>query len=243
MLSLSSIRAGYAGVDVIRGVDLVVPTGATVALLGPNGAGKTTLMRVAAGLIDAWSGTVELDGVPLDRMAAHDRARRGVCFISGGGGIFRDFTVRDNIVMFTEGGCPTLAESAAVQIVVDAFPILGCFLELEAGRLSGGQQQMLALSRALVTDAPTVLADELSLGLAPVVLDELFGVLGRLHTAGRSLLLVEQYVDRVLDIADYVYLLNKGSVAFVGEPEQCRGSAVFDHYVGGRQESPAMTGR
>jgi branched-chain amino acid transport system ATP-binding protein len=156
-----------------------------------------------------------------------------------GGGIFRPLTVRENISIFAGDK----ATPEVVDTIVQTFPILGQFLEREAGRLSGGQQQMLAFSRALVTRATTVLVDELSMGLAPIVIDELFEVIRRLRTEGRSLLLVEQYVDRVLDIADYVYLLHKGSVALVGEPDQCRHSAVFDHYLGGQHAAAAAGGR
>lgn len=228
MLRLDGIRAGYDGVEVLRGVDLIVPSGATVALVGANGAGKTTLLRVAAGLLAIRSGRVDLDGRDLSGEPPHRRVGRGLCFVPEGGGIFRPLTVGENIAMYAQGRDTAKATEAVLQ----TFPALERFLDVEAGRLSGGQQQMLALSRALVTAATTVLADELSMGLAPVVVDEIFEVIGRLRSEGRSLLLVEQYVDRVLDIADYVYLLHKGEVVLVGEPEQCRHSEVFDRYLG-----------
>jgi branched-chain amino acid transport system ATP-binding protein len=238
MLQVTGIRAGYGRTEVLRDVDLVVPSAAAVALLGANGAGKTTLLRVIAGLLPVQSGTVEIDGVALDGAAPHDRARRGLCLIPGGGGIFRTLTVRENIDMFTETGGP----ADPVGVVVDAFPVLGRFLNLEAGRLSGGQQQMLALTRALVSPAQTVLADELSMGLAPVVLDEIFAVLENLKAQGRSLLLVEQFVDRVLGVADYVYVLHKGVVTFVAEAEQCRHNTMFEHYLGGAAVAAAGGG-
>jgi branched-chain amino acid transport system ATP-binding protein len=228
MLRLDGIKAGYDGVEVLRGVDLIVPSGATVALVGANGAGKTTLLRVAAGLLPIRSGRVDLDGRDLSDEPPHRRVGRGLCFVPEGGGIFRPLTVGENIAMYAQGRDTATATAAVLQ----TFPALERFLDVEAGRLSGGQQQMLALSRALVTAATTVLADELSMGLAPVVVDEIFEVIRRLRSEGRSLLLVEQYVDRVLDIADYVYLLHKGEVVLVGEPEQCRHSEVFDRYLG-----------
>ena len=231
MLQVTGIRAGYGRTEVLRDIDLVVPSASTVALLGANGAGKTTLLRVIAGLIPARAGTVEMGGVSLDGAAPHERARRGLCLIPGGGGIFRPLTVRENIIMFVEAGGP----ADPIDVVVDAFPVLGRFLGLEAGRLSGGQQQMLALSRALVSPAPIVLADELSMGLAPVVLDEIFEVLQDLKAQGRSLLLVEQFVDRVLAVADYVYVLHKGAVAFVAEADACRHNTMFEHYLGGAE--------
>ena len=235
MLRLEGIRAGYDGVEVLRGVDLIVPSGATVALVGANGAGKTTLLRVAAGLVAMRSGRIELDGRDLSGDKPHRRVHRGVCFVPEGGGVFRPLTVKDNIAMYAHGQ----DVGKATEAVVRTFPALERFLDVEAGRLSGGQQQMLALSRALVTAATTVLADELSMGLAPVVVDQIFEVIGRLRSEGRSLLLVEQYVDRVLEIADYVYLLHKGEVVLVGEPEQCRHSEVFDRYLGVHQAATA----
>ena len=120
----------------------------------------------------------------------------------------------------------------AVDRAVAAFPVLGERLGQQAGTLSGGQQQMLAVSRALIVDAGFILADELSVGLAPVVVDEIFATVQTLREQGRSLLIVEQYVDRALAIADYVYILHKGRVAFVGEPERARDGDVFSHYLG-----------
>jgi branched-chain amino acid transport system ATP-binding protein len=232
MLTLTGVAAGYQGVDVLRDVDLVVPDGSCVALLGANGAGKTTLLKVAAGVGPTLrAGTVTLNGCRLEATPAHTRARLGLCLVPEGRGIWRQLSVRENLELFAAGGA-----GSAVDRFVEAFPKLGPFLDHRAGALSGGQQQMLALGRALVTDAGVVMADELSVGLAPVVVDEIFGVMRRMQGEGRSLLIVEQYVDRVLDVADYVYILHKGRVVFVGEPEQCRGSAVFDRYLGTHTE-------
>jgi branched-chain amino acid transport system ATP-binding protein len=227
-LTLAKVTAGYGRTTVLRDVDLVVPAGRTVALLGPNGAGKTTLLKTAAGLLRPGSGEVWLGDRRIDGLPEHRRADAGLCLVPEGHGIFRQLTVRDNIAMFRRGR--RVAE--AVDRVVTAFPILGERLSQEAGRLSGGQQQMLALSRALVVDAAVILADELSLGLAPVVVDEIFEVVEAFRREGRALLLVEQYVNRALAVADYVYILNKGEVVFVGEPEQCRDTSVFEQYVG-----------
>jgi branched-chain amino acid transport system ATP-binding protein len=240
MLTLHRVVAGYHGVNVVRDVDLVVPAGSSVALLGANGAGKTTLLKTVAGVgPQLRAGSITLDGRRIDGTPPHVRARLGVCLVPEGRGIFRRLTVRENLELFVAGGGRRHGAEAArrtvpdaVDRLLDAFPMLASFLDHRAGALSGGQQQMLALGRALVTDAAVVLADELSVGLAPVVVDEIFGVIGRMQAQGRSLLIVEQYVDRVLDVVDYVYILHKGRVVFVGEPEQCRGSAVFDRYLG-----------
>jgi len=228
VLTLSGVRAGYGRLEVLRGVDLTVPEGCAVALLGANGAGKTTLLRVAAGLLGTTYGTVRLAGREADSARPHRRARRGLCLIPEGRGIFRPLTVRENIAMF----CAGRDTAAGIETVTAAFPVLGERLSQRAGTLSGGQQQMLAVSRALLGDYQLILADELSVGLAPVIVDEILATIDVLRRQGRSLLIVEQYVDRVLEIADYVYILHKGQIAFVGEPAQCRQSGVFERYLG-----------
>ena len=233
MLELKNVHAGYGTVPVLRGVDLRVPTGSTVALLGAHGAGKTTLLRTAAGLIRPTGGEIVLDGRAVDHEPYHRRARRGLCLLPEGRGIFRDLSVRDNLTMFAAG----LKTSDVVNIAVEAFPALEHRMNDLAGQLSGGQQQMLSVTRALLPGTTLVLADELSVGLAPVIVDEIFDVVLRLKASGRSLLIVEQYVDRVLAVADYVYILHKGRVVFVGEPEQCLKTEIFDQYVGASAHS------
>jgi len=229
LLAVRGLRAGYGRTEVLRGVDLSVPAGSTVVLLGANGAGKTTLLRTVAGLVPASGGEIRFDGRPLTTVAAHDRARRGICLIPEGRGIFRRLTVRENLVV--QAG--PRRERAAVDRSAALFPILRDRLDQPAGTLSGGQQQMLALARAFVTDAPLILADELSMGLAPVVVDQIFEALSVLHREGRSLLLVEQYVERAVAVADYVYILAKGTVVFAGEPAECTSGAVFARYLEG----------
>ena len=233
MLALKKVHAGYGTVPVLRGVDLRVPSGSTVALLGANGAGKTTLLRTAAGLIRPTGGEVLFDGRSVGHEPFHQRARRGLCLLPEGRGIFRDLTVRDNLTMFA-GDMKT---SEVVKIAIDAFPALEAKLNIPAGSMSGGQQQMLSVVRALLPNVSLVLADELSVGLAPVVVDEIFDVVLQLKASGRSLVIVEQYVDRVLEVADYVYILHKGRVAYVGEPEQCLKTEIFDQYVGAAAHS------
>jgi branched-chain amino acid transport system ATP-binding protein len=228
MLRLEQVQAGYGRVPVLHKVDLAVPDGSTVALLGANGAGKTTLLKVAVGLLRPTSGRVVLDDEVINSSRTFRRARMGLCLIPEGRGIFRQLTVKENIAMFVSGR--DLA--GAVERATDAFPILGERLGQVAGTLSGGQQQILALTRALLSDARIVLADELSMGLAPVIVDEIFEALEALRRQGRSLLLVEQYVDRALAVAEYVYILHKGHVAFVGEPTQCEDHEIFERYMG-----------
>ena len=238
-LEFRGVSAGYGRTTVLRGVSLAVPRGKTVALLGANGAGKTTLLRTAAGLLRPTAGEIRLDGQRVDHLPEHGRSRLGLCLVPEGHAIFRSLTVRENLAMYAGGprgsGVSPGKNSvdAAVDRAASAFPVLGRRLGQPAGTLSGGEQQMLALSRALIADARVILADELSLGLAPVIVDEIFQVVDGLRREGRSLLIVEQFVSRALDIADYVYILHKGSVAFVGEPGQCRqDEGLFAKYVG-----------
>jgi branched-chain amino acid transport system ATP-binding protein len=228
MLELSLVQAGYGSVEVLHAVDLVVPDGAAVALLGSNGAGKTTLLKAAAGLVRASAGTVRIAGSDVTRDPANRRTRQGLCLIPEGRGIFRQLSVRENIAMYAGGRNVSDALARAAR----AFPVLLERSHQTAGTLSGGQQQMLAVARALVSDAPLILADELSVGLAPVIVDEIYAAVGEMRNQGRSLLIVEQYVGRALALADYVYVLHKGRIVFVGEPEQCQHSQIFERYMG-----------
>jgi branched-chain amino acid transport system ATP-binding protein len=228
LLEVRGLRAGYGRSEVLHGVDLMVPPGAAVALLGSNGAGKTTLLKTIAGLVPAREGQVLLQGAPVERRPANARARAGVCLIPEGRGIFRRLTVRENLTM--QVGRRHL--NGSLEKATARFPKLGQRMDQVAGTLSGGEQQMLALARALVTDPLVVMADELSVGLAPVVVDEIFEALEVLEAEGRSLLLVEQYVERAVGIADYVYILQKGEIVFVGEPSQCASGVVFARYLG-----------
>jgi len=227
-LELCGVHAGYGRTAVLRGVDLTVPQGSTVALLGANGAGKTTLLRAAAGLLGLTAGAVRLDGRPAPA-SADGRARAGLCLVPEGRGIFPRLTVEENVALFAGG---RRRRDDAFERAAAVFPVLGQRRRQTAGTMSGGQQQMLAFSRALCADATVILADELSFGLAPIVLDELFDAVARLRDAGRSLLVVEQFVDRVIGLADWVYVLDKGTVTFVGEPGQLADGGVFERYLG-----------
>ncbi len=228
MFELRGIDAGYSGTRVLRAVSLAVPTGSVVALLGPNGAGKTTLLRTASGLVPTDAGRMLMDGVDVTGWKPHRLVGAGICHVPEGRGIFRNLSVRENLVL----AAPKSSPDEAVERGVDAFEKLGQRLGQTAGTMSGGEQQMLALARAYIADPRLVLLDEVSMGLAPLVVDEIFEFIGRLATAGTSLLLVEQYVTRALDVADYVYLLNRGQVTFAGDPGELADEDVFARYVG-----------
>jgi branched-chain amino acid transport system ATP-binding protein len=227
MLELRGIEAGYGGHTVLRDVSLTVQPGTVVALLGPNGAGKTTLLRVASGLLRPSAGTVLLGAQDVTRARPYARARRGLCHIPEGRGIYPTLTVRENLVLHARRG----EEAAALDRATSAFGVLGGKLRQPAGLLSGGQQQMLSLARAYLCDPKVVIVDEASMGLAPVVVDQIFEFLGQIAASGTALLLVEQYVNRALALADRVYLLNKGSVVFTGRSADV-GDDLFAHYLG-----------
>jgi branched-chain amino acid transport system ATP-binding protein len=232
MLELRRVEAGYGEHTVLRDISLTVQPGTVVAVLGPNGAGKTTLLRVVSGLIKPSAGAVLLDGEDVTRTRPYARAQRGLCHIPEGRGIYPMLTVRENLVLHSRKG----EETAALERATSAFPVLGDKLRQPAGQLSGGQQQMLSLVRAWITSPRLVLVDEASMGLAPVVVDKIFEFLGQIAASGTALLLVEQYVNRALALADRVYLLNKGDVLFSGIPAEITDD-LFTHYLGTAQSA------
>jgi branched-chain amino acid transport system ATP-binding protein len=227
MLEFQGVSAGYGGTTVLRGVDLVVPTGSVVALLGPNGAGKTTLLKVGSGLMTPQTGSLLIDGENVTGESADALVKRGVCHVPEGRGIFRSLTVRENLRVFAGGD-----DDEAFGRAIEAFPKLGQRISQVAGTMSGGEQQMLALARASLTDPQIVLLDEVSMGLAPRIVDDIFVFLEQLARQGRSLLVVEQYVEKALAIADYVYILSRGTVQFAGDPNELDAAEVFAKYLG-----------
>ena len=228
LLELRGVTAGYGRTTVLRGVDLSVPPGAVVALLGPNGAGKTTLMRVAAGLVGVSSGHVLLGGEDVTRARPHQRVKQGLCLIPEGRGIFPNLSVRENLTLQV----PPWRQEDGFEPALRAFPVLEERLSRMAGSLSGGQQQMLALSRSFLAHPNVVLLDEVSMGLAPRIIDEIFEALVNLSHTGVALLLVEQYVTRALELADTAYIMNRGQVVYAGAASELQGEEVFERYLG-----------
>ena len=228
MYALHGVSAGYGDALVLRDVDLVVPAASVVALLGPNGAGKTTLLRVASGLLPSSAGDITFENQRVTGWVPHRLSQAGICHIPEGRGIFRNLTVRENLLLQADPA----AEDEGITRAVDAFPRLGERLQQRAGTLSGGEQQMLALARAYISNPKLVLLDEVSMGLAPRIVDEIFEFIGRLAAEGTALLLVEQYVTRALAQADYVYLLNRGRIDFAGEPFELADEEVYSRYFG-----------
>jgi branched-chain amino acid transport system ATP-binding protein len=228
MLRLEDVTAGYDNTTVLRRITLTVPDSSVVALIGPNGAGKTTLLRVASGLVRPRQGRLVIDGSDLTRCRPHELVSRGICHIPEGRGIFPELTVRDNLVLFSQAN----EVDGSIARAVDAFPRLGPRLNQQAGTMSGGEQQMVALARSYIAHASVVLLDEVSMGLAPLVVDEIFEFLARLAQGGTAMLLVEQYVTKALALADYVYVLDRGHIGFAGEPAELEGDDVFARYLG-----------
>jgi branched-chain amino acid transport system ATP-binding protein len=228
-LRVRDLAAGYDRTTVLDGVDLEVAEGGITALLGPNGAGKTTLLRAISGLIGVSRGQVLLHGQDVTQTPLHQRARLGLCHVPEGRGIYRTMTVEDNLRMQV----PAAEEAAAVDKAVSAFPVLGRRLDQMAGTMSGGEQQMLALAAAYTRSPSLIVVDELSLGLAPVIVDQLFEFLARLASEERvSLLMVDQYAAKTLEIADHAYVMRKGQIVFQGAAAGVSVDELFERYIG-----------
>jgi branched-chain amino acid transport system ATP-binding protein len=208
-----------------------VPEGSLVGVLGPNGAGKSTLLRAIAGLVKPSRGAIFFRGERIDHLPANAIARRGVCLIPEGRGILPALTVADNLKLALP------KERLSVEVVFERFPILRDRLQQQAGTLSGGEQQMLALARAFGERPELLLVDEPSLGLAPRLVGMIERTLRHLHTErGRTIVWVEQYAARVLAVADLVYILGRGRVVWAGEPSELRRSPVLIRsYLGGQK--------
>ncbi|HZS15222.1 MAG TPA: ABC transporter ATP-binding protein [Candidatus Dormibacteraeota bacterium] len=232
ILQLESVEAGYGATVVLRDVELSVPAGSIVALLGANGAGKTTSLRIASGLLRPLRGRVVFDGEDVTALSASRRAARGMCLIPEGRGIFRRLTVRENLELFLPPW-KSGSKAGALEAAITAFPVLGSRRNQIAGSLSGGEQQMLAVARAYLGSPKLILADELSMGLSPIVVDKIYESLQQLNETGVGLLVVEQYVDRALEMADYVYVLVRSRIVWSGPAKEMDEAMLTESYLGG----------
>jgi branched-chain amino acid transport system ATP-binding protein len=235
LLEVSGVTTGYGKVEVLHDLALSVPAGSVVALIGPNGAGKTTTLRALAGTLPVWRGSITFDGVRLDRLRPVDRARLGLTLIPEGRGVFPGLSVRDNLDLAARAdrAAPESVRDERLTSVLDTFPRLRERLDQRAGTLSGGEQQMLSLSRALLAGPRVLMLDELSMGLAPKIVEQLFETVGELKASGLTILLVEQYLTYALRYADICYVLSKGRVSFVGEPAELQESEeLSSSYLG-----------
>jgi branched-chain amino acid transport system ATP-binding protein len=228
-LEIMDLRAGYGRVEVLHGVDLVVPRGSVMALMGPNGAGKTTLLNVAAGLLPATSGCVHVAGMHVNGVAPEVFSRAGVCSIPEGRGVFPNLSVRENIRVFTHAANGDV--DAAEESAFTNFPRLRERRNQLAGTLSGGERQMLALSRAFFSQPSILLLDEISMGLAPIIVSELYEKVGQLAAEGIAILLVEQFAAAALRVADYAAIMRQGRIEVLGEPDDVQ-DALSEAYLG-----------
>lgn len=217
LLNVQGIKSGYGVVEVLRGIDLHVMPGELVALLGSNGAGKTTLNLTLSGLVATRAGQVQFDGYDITGLHSRQVVVRGLIQVPEGRKVFPNLSVHENL----ELGAFTRGRERRVQNlekVYDTFPRLKERVSQLAGTLSGGEQQMLAIGRGLMAEPRLLILDEPSLGLSPLLVEELFGLISQLRSTGLSILLVEQNVGQSLDIADRAYVMENGQIRFSGTP-------------------------
>jgi branched-chain amino acid transport system ATP-binding protein len=213
MLELDGVRAGYGAINVLWDVSMRVEAGKLTTIIGPNGAGKTTLLRAVMGLLPASGGEIRLDGRRLNGTPAWHMADHGVAMIPEGRMVFRDMSVEENLIMGAFHKSHRAHLKPRLEQSYEMFPRLRERRSQLAGSLSGGEAQMLAMARGLMSDPRLLIVDEPSLGLAPLVVNELFEILERLKAGGRTIVLVEQNTERAIGVADHVYLMQSGKVA------------------------------
>ncbi len=238
MLQIKNLEAGYGKVHVLQGISIEVPKGQVVTLIGSNGAGKTTTMRAVSGMIRPTAGEITLNGKRIDHLESNQIAKLGLAHSPEGRRVFATMTVTDNLLL---GAFPRLTGSrpkgnvqADLERAMELFPRLKERRQQLAGTLSGGEQQMLAMARAVMLNPEVVLLDEPSMGLAPILVEEVFRIIARLKQEGVTMLLVEQFAAAALKVADYGYVLENGRISVHGEASKLMNdSAVRAAYLGG----------
>ena len=230
LLEIAGLTAHYGDFQALFGVDLRLDAGETVAIIGANGAGKSTLMRAITGVAKVTGGSIRLDGGEIQRLAAPDILMRGVAMVPEGRRLFPSLSVEENLLI---GGHARRGDGAwTLERVYDLFPILRERRHNPGTALSGGQQQMVAIGRALMSNPRVLLCDELSLGLAPVVIKEIYAALPSIKEGGASLAIVEQDIGQALKVADRVYCMMEGRVTLTGRPGELSRDAIHDAYFG-----------
>ena len=219
LLEVKGLKSGYGAVEVLRGVDLHVMPGETVALLGSNGAGKTTLNQTLSGLVDTRAGQVQFDGHDITGLHSRQVVMHGLIQVPEGRKVFPNLSVHENLELgaFTRGRD---RKQENLHKVYAIFPRLKERVSQLAGTLSGGEQQMLAIGRGLMAEPRLLILDEPSLGLSPLLVEEMFGLIAQLRSSGLAVLLVEQNVGQSLDIADRAYVMENGHIRFTGTPDE-----------------------
>ena len=229
MLSVRGLSAGYGGLEVVRSLDLELKAGEWLALIGPVGAGKSTLLGVLAGLVAARLGEIWLDGEDIRLLPPHRRLRLGIALVPEGRRLFSGMTVRENLLAGTHALVDPSMRRRNLEQVCELFPVLAERTRQIAGTLSGGEQQMCAIGRALMASPRLLIIDEVTLGLAPLVVQPLFAALARLHHQGMTLLTVEQNVPMVLAHADRGCVLSGGAIVMEGPAAVLRDDADLPH--------------
>ncbi len=234
LLEVRDLVCGYGHIGVLEGVSLSVPSGRIVTVLGANGAGKSTLLKAISGLLAPTAGTVRFGGEEIGRLRPADIVARGLLHVAEGRRLFRSQSVRENLDLgFFGAGLGRAEEKRRLDEVLTMFPMLAERPNIAAGSLSGGQQQMLAIAQALLRTPRLLMLDEPSLGLAPIVVDQVMDVILRLREAGVAIVLVEQLVERALEVADVAYVMANGRMLGHGTPAELAGGELVRHaYLG-----------
>jgi branched-chain amino acid transport system ATP-binding protein len=233
-VQLDGVSAGYGGIDVLQDISLTVPAGQVCAVLGPNGAGKSTALKVMSGQLVPSKGTASINGQPIAGVPTERLVRRGLCVIPEGRGIFPNLTVTENLKMASFAGA---SYADILEKSFQQFPQLAGRRNQLAGKLSGGEQQMVSMARALAVNPSVLLVDELSMGLAPKVVEELYAVLAGIARHGLTILVVEQFAAEVLKVADSGALLINGRITYHGAPNVV-GDMISSAYLGGEHTAP-----
>lgn len=232
MLEITNLKAGYKGIEALKGVSLSVTEGEMVAIIGANGAGKSTLLNSMSGVVRAMAGQIMFDGRDVTRLPPHVIARAGLLHVPEGRQVLADMTVQENLML---GALARGSRAAFYEMdkVVSLFPILAERMAQLAGTLSGGQQQMMAIGRALMGSPRVLLLDEPSLGLSPLMTQQVFEALGKLHRDGMTIVLVEQNAHRALAATQRAYVLERGLIVQQGDSKKLQSDpAIIEHYLG-----------
>ncbi len=233
MIELDQLVVAYGKIRALHGVSVAVPRGQVVGVVGPNGAGKTSMMHAICGVVRPAEGSITVDGVEVHRRGLESIARLGVRLVPEGRRVLSTLTVEENLKLGATGRRKEDA-SESIESILDRFPVLRDRAEQPAGQLSGGEQQMLAIGRALAAQPTVLLLDEPTLGLAPRIVDEVFGVIDELRSEGYTVLVVEQNVHRTVQLADYSYVLNHGDIVMHGSADELLSQrGLIDAYLGG----------
>lgn len=222
ILKVEEIESGYGEVQILWGVSLELQQGQLTSLVGPNGAGKTTLLRAVTGLLPAWKGSVTFDGRNVTRLSPHEKAQIGLVLVPEGRQLFTDMSVLENLELGATPGHARAGYGKALEEVFMLFPRMEERRNQTAGTLSGGEQQMLAIARGLMSKPRILMFDELSLGLSPLLMFNLFEVILKLKEQGYTMLLVEQNVQMALAVSDYAYVMNNGRIEIEGAAKEVR---------------------